>query len=270
MLFKRSFFFIDAINVICHVDLFLFHEIRKQILDEPDGLLADVFSDKFPMNVWSGQPDDIKIIHLASQKLNQNILFDWVNVDALKKYNETVLIDGEQVSFTDDEFVDAFLSNLYVQCLTEPTCNELLQITEFGNALKLLMKDSKLERMVFHIPFESELIIQTLLSEYTGKNSEKLSISIGKIDIDTDNSGFLRANSYVFENIRDVDTYLRRSRKYGIEVLIPTFEYNMMEDRGNLEKTMEQVMISRMKLEEPLPDYLEKYNISVNSISVPM
>lgn len=271
MLFKRSSFFIDAFNVVCHVDLFLYHEIRNQILSDKDGMLADIFSDKFPLNVWGKESDDIKIIHLASRKLHQNILFDWVDVDTLQKYNDTVLIDGTPVELSNEEFVDMFLTNLYVQCLTEPTCRELMQLTEFGNALKLLMKDSKLDGVTFHIPFESEIVIQTLLTEYAGSTKDnKLFISIGEIDSSANETGFQKANSYIFENVRDVDKLLRRERKYGIEVLIPTYEYNMMEDRGNLEKTVEQVMIPRMKLEEPLPDYMEKYNISVNSISVPV
>lgn len=271
MLFKRSSFFVDAFNVVCHVDLFLYHEIRKQVLDDPDGMIASVFSGKFPLDVWEKESDDIKIIHLASRKMHQNILFDWVDMDKLQSYNDTVLIDNEPVYLTDEEFADMFLSNLYVQCLTEPTCKELMQLTEFGNALKLLIKDTKLDSVTFHIPFESEIVIQTLLTEYAGSTKDnKLFVCVGEIDPNAAGSDFQKANSYVFENVKDVDKYLRKERKYGIEVLIPTYEYNMMEDRGNLEKTMEQVMVPRMKLEEPLSDYMEKYNISVNSISVPI
>lgn len=269
MLFKRSAFFVDVFNVICHIDLFLYHEIRHQILSDPNGMIADIFSDRFPLNVWEKESDDIKIIHLASRKNNQNILLDWVSVDKLQKYNEDVQVDGKTVELTGDEFVDMFLSTLYVQCISEPTCNELLQFTEFGNALKLLMKDSNLDKVTFHIPFESELVVQALLREYAGPNNKKLFINVGDI-ITTVGSDFANANSFVFENVRDVDKYLRTQRKHGIEVLIPNYEYNMVEDRGTLEKTMEQVMIQRMNLEEPLPDYMEKYNISVNSISVPI
>lgn len=271
MLFKRSSFFIDAFNVVCHVDLFLYHEIRKQIIDDPDGMIADIFSDKFPLDVWEKESDDIKIIHLTSRKLHQNILFDWVSMEKLQKYNVMVLINNESVELTNGEFADMFLSNLYVQCLTAPICKEIMQLTEFGNVLKLLIKYTKLDSVTFHIPFESELVIQTLFTEYAGSTKDnKLFICIGEIDVETNGNEFQKANSYIFENVADVDKYLRKERKYGIEVLIPTYEYNMMEDRGNLEKTMEQVMIPRMKLEEPLSDYMEKYNISVNSISVPI
>lgn len=269
-LYKRSSFFVDVFNVICHIDLFLYHEIRHQILADPDGMIADIFSNKFPKDVWKKESDDIKIIHMASRKLHQNILVDWVDMDKLQTYNANVIIDDEPVSLSDDEFMNLFLSNLYNQCIAQPTCNELLQITEFGNALKLLTKDSNLDRLTFHIPFESEMVIQTLLTEYgrAGVDNSKVFISIG--DIDTTTPDFLKTNSFVFENVSDVDEYLRLTRKHGVEVLIPTYEYNMMEDRSNLEKTMEQVMISRMRLEEPLPDYMEKYNLSINSISVPI
>lgn len=268
-LFKRSAFFVDVFNVVCHIDLFLYHEIRHQIISDPTGMLADIFSDRFPINVWERESDDIKIIHLASRKKNQNILFDWVSTDKLQKYNENVEVNGEVVVLTSDEFTDTFLSALYVQCISDPSCNELLQLTEFGNALRLLMKDSNLDQMTFHIPFESDFVVQTLLREYAGPNNKKLFINIGDI-VTTPGLDFSKANSFVFENAKDVDKYLRTPRKHGIEVLIPNYEYNMVEDRGTLERTMEQIMIQRMNLEEPLPDYMEKYNISINSISVPI
>ena len=59
----------------------------------------------------------------------------------------------------------------------------------------------------------------------------------------------VKPKAFVFENVSDVDEYLRLTRKHGVEVLIPTYEYNMMEDRSKLEKTMEKVMISRTKQE---------------------
>lgn len=255
-LYKRSTFFIDVINVVLYIDLFLYHEILARM--KTDESIEYYFTDGIPKS--KEEIGDVWVVHQTAKKSHQNILEDWIDK---KKFIEINAIDNH----SPEELYTSYVSSLYYDMLTNPICDQYMQVTEFGNAIKLLLKDSKLEKIIFYLPFESQPIIDNLLDVFTGYPFEKLKVFVGE---KTPESPDIIADSYVFENVKDVDRLLRKPHRSLTEVLIPTYEYNMAEGRTNFEKLLEQVIYQRLDLEDEDVNYEKEYNLSINTISVPI
>jgi SHS2 domain-containing protein len=77
-------------------------------------------------------------------------------------------------------------------------------------------------------------------------------------------------DSYVFENIRNVDELLCRPHSLVTEVIIPAYDYNIAEDQTEFEQLVEQITYHRLALEHEDGFYKENYNLSINTIAVPV
>ena len=260
VLFRRSSFFVDAMNVIFYSDLFIYHELSKRM--ESNEFLTSIFGDKMPNFTASTRGDlDKLIIKSTVTKKNQNILLDWISKE---KYNQS------DINITMDEYV----ALLYQDIFTSPVCDEYLQLTEFGNTLKLLSKDRQVNKISVYIPFKSDFLINSIYDFIShGYSRSNYNIIIGQKD-------FLKKekyDSYIFENVLDVDDYLAipenevvPGAKFIKEVVIPTYEYNMEDGRTNLDILVEQVTYHKLKLKNNPNEYSSKYNLSINTISVPI
>ena len=132
-LFKRSVFFVDVMNVVLYSDLFIYHELIKRM--EIDVLISSYFGNipRFTKEQLANNSDkcDLHIIGLSASKKHQNILMDWIDKDKFIKYNKDI---------TPEEFT----TWLYRDIFTHPTCDEYIQLTEFGSTLKILVNDDNL------------------------------------------------------------------------------------------------------------------------------
>lgn len=253
-LYRRSTFFVDVINTIFHIDLFIYHDLAIRVENDP--CLQYFFNKNFPTarDGETIQQLDIRLVREFSGKLHQNILEDWISKD------EFIQMNGEEA------YVE-YLQTLYHTILSEPVFDDFMQLTSLGSTLKLLTKDDRIDKIIFYIPFESQAICDNIVEMFSGYQSGKMEIMVGgkvpgeKIPV---------TDSYIFENVTDVDTYLRIPHKNVTEVLVPSYEYNMIDDRTEEEKEIEQVTIERLNLQESGSDYQTKYNLSVNSIRVPL
>lgn len=253
-LYRRSTFFVDVINVVLHIDLFIYHDLSIRIKDDP--CLQYFFGKKLP-NSRDGesiQQLDVRLVREFSNKLHQNILEDWIDKDEFIKMN------GE-ASYGE------YLQTLYHMILSEPTYDDYMQTTAFGSTLKILTKDDRVDKIIFYIPFESQPICDNIVEAFSGYSSNKMEIMVGgkkageKLPL---------ADSYIFENVSDIDAYLRIPHKDLTEVIVPAYEYNMSDDRSDEEKEVEQITIKKLNLQEIGNDYQTKYNLSINSIRVPI
>lgn len=255
-LYKRSTFFIDVFNVILYIDLFLYHEMVERM--KTDESLVYYFKKGIPE--IKNPIQDVAVLHQISRKNHINILEDWIDK---KKFIETNSIDFHSPEELYRDYIDA----LYVDMLTNSICEEYIQATEYGNTMKLLLKDQKIESITFYVPFESEVVAENLFDLYQGYG-DKLKIFVGE---KTPGDTRLIADSYVFENVTDIDKLLCTKRNQPVEVLIPTYEHNMIEGRTNNEKLVEQVTYQRLKLKnENVSAYMTDYNLSIHTISVPI
>ena len=250
-LFRRSSFFIDVMNVLIYSDLFIYHEIKARLEQENDEyMVKTLFKKSFPkINAETRELEDMMVINLCAKKTNQNILLDWIDKEV----------------FESEESLSTYVSLLYLNIFENPICDEYMQITEFGNTIKLLMMDENLNKITAYLPFATDELISNIRELFSG--STKLELAIGnKNELLKE----INYDSYVFENISDVDKYLRKGSSKLIEVLIPTYEFNMIEDRTNVDRLLEQVTYHKLKLEHPASDYHSKYNLSINTIGIPI
>lgn len=255
VLFRRANIFSDVINVLFHVDLFFYHELKYRM--EKNEILRDLFIDKLPkISEDSVDVRDTILIKLTSEKNNQNILLDWINIDKYSKYGHSLGMD-----------ITEFVANMYYDMLINPSCNEYIQPTEFGNTLRLLSKDINLNKIHVYLPFESDYLKESIVELFMG-NSSKISIVIGdKKSLLSDSEIY---DTFIFENCVDVDNCLTNSHSKLKEILIPAYEYNMIEDRTKLDRLIEQVTYRKLNLKEESSNYASKYNLSINTIGVPI
>jgi hypothetical protein len=150
--------------------------------------------------------------------------------------------------------------------LNNPICDQYVQVTEFGSALKLLMKDKSLKKLYLYVPFDSSVIFDNLGEMFLGHGTDRITVLTGE----KTKKALPVVDSYVFENVRDVDGLLRVPHTSLTEVLIPTYNFNMVEDRTDIEKLVEQITFSRLNLKEEPHEYVDKYNLSLNTINVPI
>lgn len=250
-LHKRSSFFIDAINVVYYVDLFLYNELFYRA-SKGDQLIKSLFGHILPNDeyYYSGHGKDVAIIHRLTGKKHQNILLD--------------LIDKSKYDL--DIPLEEFVASLYFSCLTEPECPEFLQMTEFGNTLRMIVGDANVNQVVLYIPFQSDFILSTISESFSGVDISRLKILVGgKPD-------FLEKNffdMYVLENVSDVDNLLYGKMSNRTEVLVPNYEFNLVEKRTNLEQLVEQVTYQRLNLKYDAREYYDK-NLSINTMSIPL
>lgn len=261
VLFRRSSFFVDAFNVIFYIDLFLYHELSER-MEEVD-FLKMIFNDNFPVfNAGNRGELDKLIIKSTINKTHQNILLDWISEDEFSKSDI-------------DMSIEEYVSTLYMDMLSNPICDEYLQTSEFGNTLKLISRDRQLNRLVIYIPFDSDFLKQSINEFLSGSIGDGFSILIGG------KSEYLAKNkfdSYVLENVDDVDDILAMdgakvssgTTKFIKEVLIPTYEFNMEEGRTDLDILIEQVTYHKLKLKRKMNEYSSDFNLSINTISLPI
>ena len=250
-LFRRSSFFIDVFNVILYIDLFLFHEIKARM--EEDDALRYFFEDGLP-KIEPTQENDKLIVHEACTKKNQIILWDWINKEKFLESNS-------------EELLSEYIFSLYMDMLTNPICDEYMQTTEFANALKILLKDEKIKSVTFYMPFDSDVIYDNIIEAFTGYGSQKIQFMVGNKD---NKAEAFVADSYVLENAKDIDRYLKVPHSSQIEVLIPSYEFNLVESRTKIEQLIEQITYERLNLEEEDSVYSSKYNLSIHTIGVPI
>ena len=250
-LFKKSSFFVDVNNVVTYTDLFLYNELVCRM--DNDTLLKDLFLDKIPkINSDKKLDRDLMMVQISASKKNPNILLDWIDIDKFNSHN---------FKFS----IEKFLASLYYDFLCNPTCDEYLQFTEFGNTLKILLNDQNLVSLDLYIPFSSDFIIYNILDSLSGYNILKVHIIVGnKKDYLLNN----KYDTYIFENCSDIDEYLD-NKNHGCEVIVPSYEYNMIEGRTDIDKIMEQVTYHRLYLKNDMRHYFDK-NILINTISVPI
>ena len=249
---RRSSFFIDAFNVLFHTDLFLYNELYYRI-SKGDELLGKLFPNVVPTEKYeSDNRRDLSVIQKSAGKKNQNILADFIDKREFTRSNIKVPIE-------------TFLANLYYTFLTNPKCHEYLQITEFGNNIKILTSDANFNKLYIYIPFMSDFVQDNIIEAFTGVGISKVTIVTGvKSELVKD----IQFDTFVFENVSDVDSCLTTIKR-RIEVLIPDYEYNLVEDRTTIEKLMEQVTYQRLNLKED-PSFYKEKNIIINTIGVPL
>lgn len=218
-----------------------------------DKILECYFSKNIP-DIPTDHRNDIGIIRLTSNKFNKYILEDWIDREKFLSVNDT------------ETYISFILENTY-DMLTNPKCKEFLQLSEFGHAMRMILGDTNSEKLVLYSPFKSQFIEDNISEVFLGYNMEKISMYIGTKN---NQASEFQADTYAFEDTSDIDNYLRIKHENLIEVLIPSYEFNMKEDRSDLEKLIEQVTFQRLRLEEPDIDYKDKYNLSVNTIPVPV
>ena len=100
------------------------------------------------------------------------------------------------------------------------------------------------------------------------------------VDVVIPDIEYLKTNkfdSYVFENVSDIDEILATDEsrnslggQFIREILIPTYEFNMEEGRTNLDILIEQVTYHKLKLNKSPNEYTNDFNLSINTISVPI
>lgn len=257
ILFRRSSFFIDAMNVFFYTDLFLYHELVERMKE--DILLKTLFSDKLPVfNTDNRVELDRLVIKSTATKKHQNILCDWVN-------------HNKYIQPQTGENINTMLANLYMDMLVNPVCNEYMQVTELGNTIRLVVNDRQVNKIHIYIPFDSLFVRQMIFNALNGNTS--VSIIIGGKE------NFLKKNfydSYMFENIDDVDKCLaiesnkNPNSQLLKEVLIPTYDFNLEESRTDLDILLEQVTYHKMKLSKSSNEYTSDYKLSINTIHVPL
>lgn len=256
VLFRRSSFFVDAINIIFHVDLFLYHELTFRMKECK--MLEDVFTNVPKFNSDNKVELDKMVIDSCSKKVNQNILLDWVSKDKFSNYS---------INMSLNEYV----ARLYMDMLINPICEQYLQVTEFGNTLKLLSKDIQLNKLCIYIPFDSDFLKSNISDLFMRNPDNSLSILIG------DKKEFMKDHkfdSYIFENATDIDNYLaipenKTDANILIEVIIPSYNFNMKEDRTDLDILIEQITYYRLNLKLEDKEYYSNYRLAINTLAVP-
>jgi len=234
-----------------YVDLFLYHEMKKRM--ETDACLQYFFSDNIP-DIEPIPKNDRGIVRVLSNKINKNVLLDWINKEKFCEMN-------------DPNMLVIYVENLVKDMLQNPTCDEYVQLTGFGNNLRILCNDNNTSRVTLYMPYDSDIIYESIRDAFNGYSLDKLSVFVGQKEKKA--KEFI-ADSYVLEDARDIDKYL--SVKYAglTEVIIPAYEFNLIEDRSNIEKLIEQVTITRLKLDHEEKWYRDNFNLSINTIATPI
>ena len=250
-LHKRSSFFIDVFNVVYYIDLFIYNELFYRATNG-DQLIKSLFGHILPDNneYYSGHGKDVAIIHKLTGKKHQNVLLDLIDKS---KYNLDVSLEE-------------FVASLYFSCLTEPECPEFLQMTEFGNTLRMIVGDVNVNMVVLYMPFRSDLVLSTISESFSGIDISRLKMLIGG------KPSFLEKNffdMYVLENVSDIDNLLYGKMSNRTEILVPNYEFNLVKKRTNLEQLVEQVTYQRLNLKYDTREYYEK-NLSINTMSIPL
>ena len=256
----RSKFFVDISNVLFYTDIFLYHELTKRM--EKDPSLRLYFGDtingiKSSLEEINSKDIDKSLVHITACKLSQNILRDWINIDAFNEINS-------------EELLEPYLANLYKEFLTNPVCDEYLQMTEYGNVLGLLSTDSNFSSITIYMPFYSDFIVQNIKEVLPSTLITKTSFAYGnKKEILATHTSF---NSYTFENVRDIDLYLTANKYGNVDVIIPRYEYNLKPDRGDFMKMVEDVSISSatLNLNKPFNYYTEYHGLLINTLPIPI
>lgn len=252
-LYRRSTFFVDVINVVLYADLFMYHDLSLRM--KTDSCLQYFFEKNIPKAIKGETiPQmDIRLTKELSAKKHQNILEDWIDKE------EFIKLNGEEV-------YDEYVLSLHNLILSEPVYDEYIQTTSFGEALKLLTKDDRIDKIIFYVPFDYPVVTDNLIESFSRHDSGKMEIMIGGKDIGTN---LPLADSYVFENVSDIDNFLRIKHDQLTEVIVPAYEYNLAKDRSTEEREIEQVTIKRLNLKESGNDYAINYNLSINSLNIP-
>ena len=252
VLYKRSSFFIDIFNVMYYLDLFLFHEMKERMKN--DECLRYFFSEKIP-SIEPSPQNDIMIVRTLSGKLHKNILMDWINRDRFCEINQR-------------ELLDIYVESLVKDMVQNPICDQFIQLTEFGHTIRILCNDTNTKNVTLYAPYNSELIVDSIKESFHGYNIDKLSMFTGKKD---NKAKEFAADSYVLEDAQDIDNYLcTKHPGMLVEVLIPSYEYNLKTDRTDMEKMVEQIMITRLNIKNNDSWYKDNFNLSINTIAVPI
>jgi len=212
-----------------------------------------VYFTKMP-NIKCNHQYDTLIVQSCSNKEHQNILEDWIDKELFLKYN------------TEETYI-AYIMDLYQDMLTNPLVNEFIQFTEFGNAIKLIGNDDNTSKIILYMPFKSKFVESNIIDLFGGFGLDKITMYVGRKSLE---SNMFNADMYIFENVQDIDEFLRSEHEVITEVIVPTYEYNLINNRSNDEKMYEQVTSYRLNLKESELDYRRKYNLSINTIHVPI
>ena len=251
---RRSNFFMDGCNVLFHIDLFLVNELLYRVA-KGDTLFGELFHRSIPKDntYYTSHEKDIKIIQSAATKKSQNILYDLIDKELYTKKNNQIKLE-------------VYVAMLYHDFLLNPTCPEYIQMTEFGNTVRILTNDTNLGRLYIRVPFITEFLKRNILEGFAGEGISKISIVTGDT-VEFATMGIF--DTFVLEDITEVDSALVGNVNKRVEVLVPDYEYNMMEDRTDVEKLFEQVTYRRLKLQEHPKFYMDK-GIMIHTMSVPL
>ena len=150
------------------------------------------------------------------------------------------------------------VSEFYYSMLTEPICSEYIQLTKYGQTVKMLLRDINVNKVYMYMPFKSDFIIDQLI-ELLGGTYGKLEFIYG---INNRMLKESKIDQYTFENVNDVDAFLE-DLTHRKEIIIPEYSYNFsIQEQDGIE-------YRRLNLNHP-NEFYDKNNTTISIMNVPI
>ncbi|MCM1218671.1 MAG: hypothetical protein NC548_29640 [Lachnospiraceae bacterium] len=216
------------------------------LLKKNDGELLDRFPNVVEF-VDSMKEDRMKLCSAVQMKVNQNPLLDFYNWDVMNPI-------GFDNPFL---YTDAVYRRLYYQELDTLKVDPIP--TLIGNLFNISIKLDQFKKLYLIDEHYSEHMRTYMTSFFRGNG--KIELLEGSIEEAINE--LPEVNFYVLENAEMV-TYLMKPRINRAEVLIPGFRSNLL----NADDLEEQVPV--LALPEGMDNYGNDFNLSINSIAVPI
>lgn len=235
----------DIRNCILNIDSFVLQELYILIKKDLDGELRK----KFPTLtsfIESFQGDTRKLSAKVQEKVNSNPLLDFYN------WNDFGSENWEPFLYCDMLYRELYYekADLFGVIPTPTLLGNLFSISiGLDEFKKLYLLD---EKCSLHIEHQLELLF---------KGNSKVELLEGTLEEVMQEINDI--NFFVFNNADDVQ-YLMKPRATRAEVLIPAFRSNLLNG-DNLE---EEPPI--LALPEGMDDYGNAFNLSINSIAIPI
>lgn len=250
-LFRRSVIFADIKNVIVSIDAIVASRIGRFLKENPN---YKAFLNNDIVKLSDEPANKLKFIVMADKE-NKNFLLDYFNWDTL--------------SLSDDIDPFAICDYIYKEVLKMAiTKDDILHerdleplMTSTGMSFRTLSVDTNLEMVYLYqedcIPPK---VYEGLSIIYRGSNKFKF--------IQGDKGKFLKTHfcdSYFFEDVSDLDTYIAHKHPRLSEVLIPNASYNL-----SVVDEVDGLRLRTPSCKMNLADYKSKFNLDVNAIGLPI
>ena len=250
ILFRRSSIFCDLENVLVYTDGLVIDRLMNHMdelsIKESDYAipLTEFFiEEKQKFEQMGGYHYILQNIMAGKKSKNPLIdIFDW------DKYESGNILE--------------WLDEIYVKLLASPELGKLpLILSNLGESIRQLLKDDNLEKVCIYLDHDYPYIREEVQELFSNDNKIEL--------VSGEKEEFLKTHdfdSHFFQDIEDLQ-YITKKYPNRIEVCVPNYAFNfteklIYEDSDDTYRTL--------ITDEPVQDYLEKYNMEIVTISTPI